>query len=87
MQGEDKQYTKVKEKELKLKNGFREGRTKSCQQNKNQEKPKKTIRLSRASKLITKKVIAIAVSEVFANLVMTRFKLNRRLACPNLPSI
>jgi hypothetical protein len=34
---------------------------------------------------MTKKVIAIAVSEVFANLVMTRFKLNRRLACPNLP--
>jgi hypothetical protein len=63
------------------------GRRKSCQQNISKEKPKKTSRLSSDSKFITKKLIAIAVSEVLANLVITQSKPKRRLACPNLPSM
>ncbi|EAZ93759.1 hypothetical protein CY0110_18227 [Crocosphaera chwakensis CCY0110] len=37
--------------------------------------------------MTTRKVMAIEVSEVSGSLVMTRFKLNEDLACPNFPSI
>src|SRR4028118_2071378 len=44
-------------------------------------------RRNQVERFITKKVIAMAVSEVLSSLVMTRFKLNLRLPCPNFPSI
>ncbi len=38
-------------------------------------------------RLTTKNVIAIDVMEVSGSFVITRFRLNLRLACPNFPSI
>ena len=37
--------------------------------------------------MITKKVIAMAVSDVEGSFAITRLRLNLLLACPNLPSI
>ncbi len=38
-------------------------------------------------RLITKKVMAIEVSDVSVSFVITRLRLNFLFACPNLPSI
>jgi hypothetical protein len=50
-------------------------------------KTHKKTRRNQVERLITKKVIAITVSEVLLSFAITRFKLNLRLACPNFPSI
>jgi hypothetical protein len=50
-------------------------------------KTHKKTRRNQVERLITKKVIAITVSEVLLSFAITRFKLNRRLPCPNFPSI
>jgi hypothetical protein len=50
------------------------------------KKSNKNCRSSR-ERLTTKNVIAIDVMEVSGSLVITRFRLNLRLACPNFPSI
>ena len=42
---------------------------------------------NRVERLITKKIIAIAVALVDASVVMILFRLNLRLPCPNFPSI
>jgi hypothetical protein len=44
-------------------------------------------RLRAVERFITKKVIAIAVSDVFVSLAITRSRLNLRFPCPNFPSI
>src|SRR4028118_792968 len=44
-------------------------------------------RRHQVERLITKKVIAMAVCEVLSSFAMTKFKPNLRLPCPNLPSI
>src|SRR4028119_2208879 len=44
-------------------------------------------RRHQVERLMTKKVIAIAVREVFSSFAMMRARLNLRFPCPNLPSI
>src|SRR6476469_856230 len=44
-------------------------------------------RRHQVERLMTRKVIAIAVREVFSSFAMIRARPNLRLPCPNLPSI